>query len=140
MNKYVKQFLFRGLIFSGFGPIVLGIIFVCIEKSGVTLDLSGTDVLLAIVSTYIIGFVQAGSSVFNQIEHWPIAKSTLYHFSSLFIVYSLSYIINDWIPFEPVVLLIFCLVFIAIYLTVWLTVYLSVKAYTKRLNTNLGKR
>ena len=134
MNKYIKQFLLRGLMFGGFGPIVLGIVFFFIDMSGVALGLGGGEMLIAIVSTYILAFVQAGASVFNQIEHWPIAKSTLCHFSSLFLVYSLTYIINAWIPFEPVVLLIFCLVFIAVYLTVWLTVYLSTKAYTKKLN------
>ena len=137
MNKHVKQFLLRGLIFGGFGPIVLGIVFLCIEMGGIALTLGGGEILLAIVSTYVIAFVQAGASVFNQIEHWPITKSTLCHFSSLFLVYSIGYIINAWIPFEPVVLLIFCLVFIAVYLTVWLTVYLSTKVYTKKLNEKI---
>jgi hypothetical protein len=130
----------RGLIFGGFGPIVLGIIFFCIEKSGVALGLDGGDILIAIVSTYILAFVQAGASVFNQIEHWPITKSILCHFTSLFIVYSLTYVINAWIPFEPMILVAFCLIFVAGYLAVWLTVYLSVKAYTKRLNAKIHSK
>ena len=32
MNKYVKEFFKRGLIFSGFGPIVAGIVYLCIES------------------------------------------------------------------------------------------------------------
>ena len=137
MNKYLKNFLLRGLIFGGFGPIVLGIVFFSIELSGIELGLGGSEILLAIFSTYAIAFVQAGASVFNQIEDWPLAKSLLCHFSSLFAVYSLSYIINSWIPFEPLILLIFCLVFISVYFAVWLTVYLSVKAHTKKLNSKL---
>lgn len=27
MNRYVKEYITRGLIFAGFGPIVLGIIY-----------------------------------------------------------------------------------------------------------------
>ena len=137
MNKHLKNFLHRGLTFGGFGPIILGIVFLCIELSGTDLNLSGSDVLLAIVSTYLIAFVQAGASVFNQIEDWPITKSLLYHFSALFAVYSLAYIINSWIPFEPLVLLIFCLIFALIYFAVWITVYLCVKAHTKKLNSRL---
>lgn len=137
MNKYVKQFFMRGLIFGGFGPIVLGIIFFCIEKSGVALGLDGGDILIAIISTYAIAFVQAGASVFNQIEHWPLAKSLGLHFSALFAVYSLTYVINSWIPFEPLALLFFCLVFIVIYFAVWLTVYFSTKAYTKKMNAKI---
>ena len=137
MNKHLKNFLHRGLTFGGFGPIILGIVFLCIELSGTDLNLSGSDVLLAIVSTYLIAFVQAGASVFNQIEDWPITKSLLCHFSALFAVYSLAYIVNSWIPFEPLVLLIFCLIFALIYFAVWITVYLCVKAHTKKLNSML---
>lgn len=137
MNKHLKNFLHRGLIFGGLGPIILGIIFLCIDLGGTDLNLGGVDVLLAIVSTYLIAFVQAGASVFNQIEEWPITKSLLCHFSSLFAVYSFAYIVNAWIPFEPLVLLIFCLIFALIYFTVWITVYLCVRAHTKRLNSRL---
>ena len=137
MNKHLKNFLHRGLIFGGLGPIILGIIFLCIDLGGTDLNLGGGDVLLAIVSTYLIAFVQAGASVFNQIEEWPITKSLLCHFSSLFAVYSFAYIVNAWIPFEPLVLLIFCLIFALIYFTVWITVYLCVRAHTKKLNSKL---
>lgn len=137
MNRYVKQFLHRGLIFGGFGPLILGIIFYFIDLSGTNLMLDGGSILLAIVSIYVLAFVQAGASVFNQIEHWSVCKSLFFHFSSLFLVYSLTYILNSWIPFEPAVLLIFCLVFVAVYFATWLTVYFSTKAYTKRLNSKL---
>ena len=137
MNKHLKNFLHRGLIFGGFGPIVLGIIFFCIELSGTQLGLGGGEVLMAIFSTYILAFVQSGASVFNQIEEWPITKSLLCHFSLLFAVYSLTYILNSWIPFEPLMLLIFFLVFVAVYFAIWLTVYFSVKAHTKKLNSKL---
>lgn len=137
MNKHLKNFLHRGLIFGGFGPIVLGVVFFCIELSGTLLYLSGGEVLLAVLSTYILAFVQAGASIFNQMEEWPITKSLLCHFSLLFVVYSLTYVLNSWIPFEPIVLLIFCLVFILVYFATWLTVYFSVRIHTKKLNRRL---
>jgi hypothetical protein len=137
MNRYLKLFLHRGLIFGGFGPLVLGIIFVIIERGGTNLALSAGDVLLGIASTYLIAFVQAGASVFNQIEHWPLTKSVLVHFCAIFAVYSLAYVANAWIPFEPLVLLIFSLVFVLVYFSIWLTVYFCTKAHTKRLNASL---
>lgn len=139
MNKYVKLFLHRGLVFGGFGPIILGTVFLFLDRGGVELGLTGYDVFLAVLSTYIIAFVQAGASVFNQIDHWPPAKSLACHFSSLLAVYAITYTVNSWIPFEPLALLVFCLVFIAVYFTVWLTVYFSVKAYTRKLNAKIGK-
>ena len=84
MNKYVKSYLQRGLVFGGFGPIIAGIIYWCIELSGTQVALSGAERLVGIVSTYLLAFIQAGSSVFNQIDDWPIAKSTGIHFLSLY--------------------------------------------------------
>ena len=87
MNKYLKEFLHRGLVFSGFGPIALGIIYFILSKTIDNFTLSGVEVFAGIVSTYLLAFVQAGVTVFNQIEHWPVPKSVLCHFASLFIVY-----------------------------------------------------
>ena len=76
MNKYLKAFLHRGLIFGGFGPIILGIIYAILQKTieGFTLD--GAEILVAIVSIYLLAFMHAGVSVFNQIEEWSLLKCT----------------------------------------------------------------
>ena len=140
MNKYLKSFLSRGLVFGGFGPIILGIVLFIIDLSGVDLALNGVDILLAILSTYVLAFVQAGASVFNQIEHWSLARSLGFHFSVIFIAYTATYLVNSWIPFEPMAILVFCLIFVIIYFTVWLTVYFSVRAYTKRMNEKIGQK
>ena len=137
MNKYLKSFLHRGLIFGGFGPMVTAIVFLTIELGSAKISLSGKEIFLFVISTYILAFVQAGASVLNQVEGWPITKSLICHFSLLFAVYSLTYILNSWIPFKPVVLLIFALVFTVVYFTVWITVYLIIRAHTKRLNEKL---
>ena len=137
MNPYVKTFLYRGLIFSGLGPIVAGIIYLSLELSGTKLNLTGVEVFLAILTTYIIAFVQAGSSVFNVIEKWGKAKSALFQMSSIYVVYVSSYLINRWIPFDYKVILIFTGVFVGTYLTVWLTVYLITKKVSNKLNEKL---
>ena len=137
MNKYVKEFLHRGLVFAGFGPIILGIIYFILSKTIDKFTLSGSQVSLAIVSIYLLAFVQAGATVFNQIEHWSTAKSLLCHLSTLYVAYSLCYVVNTWIPFEPKVLLIFTAVFMGIYFVIWGIVYLSVKATSKSFNAKL---
>lgn len=137
MNKYVKEFFHRGLIFGGFGPIILGIIYFILSKIIDNFTISGDEALLAIVSIYLLAFVHAGASVFNQIEHWGIGKSLLCHLSTLYVAYSLCYVINTWIPFEPKVLLIFTAIFMAIYFVVWGIVYFSIKATSKKINAKL---
>ncbi|MBE6636967.1 MAG: DUF3021 domain-containing protein [Ruminococcaceae bacterium] len=138
MNRHVKEYLHRGMLFGGFGPIVLGIIFLIHELTGNGLSLSGFELFIAILSTYLLAFVQAGASVFNQIEEWPLAKSLACHFGSIYVAYSLCYLINSWIPFDLLVFLIFTAVFVLVYAVIWLTVYLILKSTSKRMNKTLS--
>lgn len=137
MNKYLKAFLHRGLIFGGFGPIVLGIVYWALDTSLADFSLTGSQLLLGILSVYILAFVQAGVSVFNQIDHWSVPKSLLWHFGVLFVTYLGCYLLNDWIPFHRNVVLIFSGIFVAGYLVIWLTVYISTKLVSKKLNAKL---
>ena len=137
MNVYFKKFLLRGFVFGGFGPIILGIIYAILQSIVNGFSLTGGEVLLGIVSIYILAFVQAGASVFNQIEEWPISKSLLCHFSLIYVAYSLCYILNTWIPFVPTVLLLFTAIFVVAYFVIWFTVYLCVKAASKKINAKL---
>ena len=137
MNEYLKKFLHRGLVFGGFGPIITAIVIFIVSLNVDGVIISGGEMLVAVVSTYLLAFIQAGVSVFNQIEGWPITKSLLFHFLTLFVSYSACYILNSWIPFEPLVLLVFALIFIVTYFIIWLTVYLIVRATGKELNERL---
>ncbi len=137
MNKYVKEFLHRGLMFSGFGPIIFGIIIFIVSKTTDNFILEAGEVLIGIVSTYLLAFVHAGASVFNQIEHWGIGKSLLCHLSTLYVAYSICYVINTWIPFEPKMLLLFTMIFMVIYFVVWGIVYFTIKATSKNFNAKL---
>lgn len=137
MNKYVKAFLLRGLLFGGFGPIVTAIIFFIVSRTVPDVSFSGGQVLTATVSTYLLAFIHAGASIFNQIEHWPLAKSLACHFGSLYVAYSLCYIVNTWIPFQPMVLAIFTGIFVAVYAVVFITVYVCIRITRNRLNAKL---
>ncbi len=140
MNRYFKAFLYRGMIFAGFGPIVMGIIYGILDLTIEDFSVGGTEVLVAIVSTYLLAFIQGGASVFNQIEHWPLAKSLLFHFSSIYLAYLCCYIVNTWIPFEPIVILIFSGVFLVSYFIIWFSVTFAVKATEKKLNERIANK
>lgn len=139
MNKYLKAFFQRGLAFGGFGPIIAGIVFLCISTAVDDFSLTAPQAFLAIFSTYILAFVQAGVSIFNQIESWPIAKSLLCHMGSVYVAYIFCYLVNSWIPFKISVILIFTAIFLVAYLSVWLIVFLAVKATSKKINEKLEK-
>ena len=137
MNEYVKKFFRRGLVFGGFGPIIAGIVFAVLEGVIGDLNLSGKQILLAVISTYMLAFLQAGASVFNQIESWPIPKSLAFHFLTIYLAYVITYVVNTWIPFEPIAILIFTGAFAIVYALVCLVVVISIKSSEKLLNKRL---
>lgn len=138
MNKHVKNFFLRGLLFGGFGPIIAGVVYAILSFTIEDFSLGGVQVCVAIVSTYILAFLQAGASVFNQIEDWPVPKSLLCHFLTIYVAYTGCYLINSWIPFVWEVLLIFTGIFVVTYFVIWFIVYFSVKATCKKFNTKLS--
>lgn len=137
MNKYVKEFLLRGMAFGGFGPIIAGIVYLILSYTLEGFALGGLEVFIAIVSTYLLAFLQAGASVFHQIESWSLAKSLLCHFITIYIAYVGCYLLNAWIPFDVTVLLIFTASFVGIYFIIWGIVYLAVRETSKKMNQKL---
>ena len=125
------------MMFGGFGPIVLGIIFYVLSLTVENFSLTGGQVLLGIVSIYVLAFIQAGTTVFEQIEHWSSLKSMLCHFGLLYVTYSLCYLLNSWIPFEPLVLVIFTAIFSAGFFLIWGIVYLCVRTASRKLNEKI---
>lgn len=139
MNIYVKEFLKRGMMFSGLGPVTVGIVIFIISEITKNVNLDGRQMLIMVVSSYFLAFVQAGATVFNQIEHWSVPKSLACHFSLLYAAYVLCYLVNSWIPFDFKVIAVFSIIFIAMFFTVWTTVFLCVRHLSKKLNKNLDK-
>lgn len=137
MKRYVKEFFHRGLLFGGFGPIVAGVVYLILSYAISDFSLTGWEVFVAILSTYVLAFVQAGGSVFNQIESWSLPKSLLCHFSLLYVAYTLCYLVNTWIPFQPMVILVFTLIFVVAYFVIWITVFLCVKIASQRMTKRL---
>ncbi len=137
MNKYVKEFFKRGFTFAGLGPVVLAIVYLFLDMFIDDFSLTGKEAFFSIISVYLLAFVQAGASVFNQIEHWSLAKSLLCHLATLYAAYSLCYVSNSWLPFNPKVLLIFTVIFVAGYFLIWAIVYTCVKASSKKFNAKL---
>ncbi len=139
MNIYLKEFLKRGFMFSGLGPVTVSIVFFVISLFEKNFQLSAPQLLIAIISSYFLAFIQAGVTVFNQIDHWSITKALACHFSSLYIAYLICYLINSWIPFNTTVVLIFTVIFVVTFFIIWAVVFLTVRHLSRKLNKNLSK-
>lgn len=137
MNKHVKNFLHRGLLFGGFGPIVAGIVYLILSYTLDDFSLSGKEVFLAILSTYLLAFVHAGTSVFHQIERLPVAKAALFQLGALYLSYTVCYLVNAWIPFDWKIIATYTAIFVGVYLIIWVSVLVSVRMTKKQLNAKL---
>ena len=138
MNNYVKEFFKRGLMFSGFGPIIVGIVYLILNYTIKDFSLTGIEAFLGILSIYILAFIVAGASIFNQIEDWSTIKSLLIHGITLYVTYLVGYLLNTWIPFKLEIVILFTVIFIITYLLIWLIVYLSVIGVSKKFNKKIN--
>ena len=125
-------------MFGGYGPIILGIIYLVLQKSIENFSLNGWQVFVAIISTYFLAFIQAGASVLNQIDtRFPLLMTGA-HLSVLYFSTLGAYLINSWIPFRSDALGIFTAVFVIGYAVVWITVCIAIKTVSKKLNRKLN--
>ncbi len=137
MKRYLKEFLMRGALFGGLGPIVAGVVYLILSRALEGFSLGGDAVFIAILSTYLLAFLQAGASVFYQIEHWSMGRSLLCHSLTLYFAYAGCYLVNAWIPFEPLFVAGFTALFAGGYFVIWLVIVLIIKATSKKMNAAL---
>ena len=138
-KTYGKIFLRRGLMFGGFGPIIMGLIYLALDNQYTDFAPTGSEIFLGILSTYLLAFVQAGASVFNQIESWSVLKSLLCHLSTLYVAYTICYLANAWLTYSWAVIGIYTAIFIVGYALIWTIVYCCVRVSAKRLNVKIKK-
>jgi cytochrome c oxidase assembly factor CtaG len=137
MKKFIKEFFFRGLLCMGFGPIVYSIIMLILYLCNVETTITGLELFKGIISTSLMAFLIAGSSVIWLIEKIGIASQIVLHGIILYFCYLLTYLLNDWLQKDQTSILIFSIIFIGGYLLIWLIIYLIERKRTNNLNDSL---
>ena len=67
MNPYVKRFLHRGLVFGGFGPLVMGIVYWCLSLTLGNIALSGGgDIATEAVNDGLCDFSGQGKNKYRR--------------------------------------------------------------------------
>ena len=94
MKSFTSQFVFRGLVAMGFGPIVLAIVYLILKQSAVIDALSVNQVCIGIASLSALAFVAGGMNAIYQIESLPLMTAILIHGGVLYIGYLATYLIN----------------------------------------------
>lgn len=139
MRKIVLEFFHRGLIACGFGPIIMAIIYLILQKNGVLHTLTVNQVCIGIFSITALAFIAGGMNVVYQIERLPLMVAILIHGVILYFAYLVTYLLNDWLEEGMMPLLIFTVIFVVGYLVIWVIIYTIIKGRTERINVLLGR-
>ena len=139
MKKAIIEFIRRGLIACGFGPLVLVILYLILYHKGVIQTLAVHEVCLGIISLSALAFIAGGMNFIYQIERIPLMTAILIHGSVLYISYLLTYLINGWLAKGVTPLLVFSIIFIVSYLAIWAIIYTITKKHTEKLNAILNE-
>ena len=137
MKNTVSRFFLRGLVAGGFGPIAFAVVYMILNCAADVEELSVNQLCIGIFSLYLLAFIVGGMNVIYSIDRRPLAFAILIHGGVLYVCYLATYLLNDWIKFGALPIMIFTVAFAVGYLFVWLIVVLSIKACAKRLNNRL---
>ncbi len=140
MKKFILDFLRRGSVACGFGPIVLAFIYLILQPSAVAVTLTVNQVYIGIFSLTALAFIAGGMNAIYQIERLPLMVAILIHGSVLYISYLVTYLLNDWLEWGTTPILVFSGIFIVGYLAVWAVIYSIIRRRTERLNEILKKK
>lgn len=140
MKKFISNFCLRGLIAMGFGPIVYGTIMLILHLCKVDTTSNGLDIFKGILSTCIMAFIIAGISNIYQVESLSLMSKIMIHALSLYLVYLVFYLLNDWIIKDLKVIGIFSLIFFSGYIVIWIIIYIIERKKIKELNNKLKEK
>jgi len=140
MKKNILEFFRRGFVACGFGPIVLAILYLILQHQAVIETLTVNQVCLGIFSLSALAFIAGGMNVIYQIERLPLMVAILIHGSVLYVSYLVTYLLNDWLEWGVIPILIFSGIFILGYLVIWAIIYSLIKRRTEKLNMILKQK
>lgn len=140
MKNYVSEFMRRGLIAAGFGPIILAILYLILQNTGAIDILTVNEVCMGIFSLSALAFVAGGMNVVYQIERVPLMIAILLHGGVLYVGYLATYLSNGWLKRGIAPVLVFSVIFVLGYLAVWGVIYFITKKRTERVNEILKSK
>lgn len=133
------DFLRRGSMSCGIGPVVLAILYVILHRNGDLDALSVDQVCVGILSITALAFVAGGMNAIYRIDRLSLMPAILIHGSVLYICYLVTYLLNDWLKWSALPLMVFTVIFVIGYIIIWGVIYLITKNNTYKINKMLEK-
>ena len=140
MKRYAMEFIRRGLAACGLGPLVLAVIYLILDRQGLVQTLDAAQVSVGIFSLTALAFLAGGMNVIYQLERLPLMAAVTIHGGVLYLGYLAVYLVNGWLKWGSVPILVFTAIFVIGYLLIWVVIYAILRRRTRRLNQLLKER
>ena len=140
MKKFVLEFVRRGFIATGLGPILLAIVYLILKQSAAIDTLTVNQVCIGIFSLSALAFIAGGMNAIYQVERMPLMTAILIHGGTLYIGYLGTYLLNDWLDFGVIPIIVFTAIFVVGYIVIWAIIYSIIRRNTAKLNEMLKKK
>ena len=140
MKKFVSAFVLRGLIAMGVGPIVLAIVYLILKQAAVVDTLTVDQVCVGVFSLSVLAFIAGGMNAIYQIERMPLMTAILIHGGVLYVGYLCTYLLNDWLDFGIIPMIVFTAIFVVGYMVIWAIIYSVIRRNTAKLNEILKQK
>ena len=140
MKQFSLEFLRRGLVACGFGPIILAVLYLILQQSAALETLSVHEVCTGIFSLTALAFIAGGINAIYQMERLPLMVAILIHGCVLYVCYLITYLVNHWLELGKIPILVFSGAFIVGYFAIWAIIYTIIKRKTAKLNEMLKQK
>ena len=137
MKKFVLEFVRRGLFATWLGPIVLSIVYLILKHSAAIDALTVNQVCIGIFSLSALAFIAGGMNAIYQVERLTLMTAILIHCGVLYIGYLGTYLLNDWLDFGVIPIIVFTAIFVVGYIVIWAIIYSNIRRNTAKLNKML---
>lgn len=137
MKGFIKEFLKRGVVSFGFGPIIVAIVYLCLSFAGIEDSLTLAEVAKQILLVSLMAFLAAGATAIYEIERLALPFAIVIHCAVLYADYIAVYLISGWLKKSFVPIATFTAVFIVGFALIWIIVYLVNKLAAKKINDSL---
>ena len=98
------------------------------------------EVCLGILSISALAFIAGGMNVIYQIERLPLMVAILIHGLVLYCGYLATYLLNNWLEWSAMPILVFSAIFALGFLAIWAVIYAVIRRKTAKLNEMLTQK
>ena len=137
MKKFVVEFLRRGLVACGLGPLILALLYLILRRVNAVETLTVNEVCVGIATLWGLAFVAGGMNAVYQVERLPLMVAILIHGTVLYLGYLATYLLNSWLDWGITPVMVFTGIFVLGFLVIWVIIYSSIKKNTDKVNAAL---